>query len=229
MGILIEDPALRDRQSVFTDRAEAGRLLAAKLAPYRGADSLVLAIPAGGMPVAAAISRELGLPLDLVLVRKIQVPNNTEAGFGAVDLDGEIIFNEWILKQLKLSQEEVREQTERTKRALAHRGRVFREGRPHPSLEGKVVIIVDDGLASGYTMRGAIRYVRKRMPAKVVVAVPTGFQHAVNDLLPDTDALICLNIRSGFRFAVASAYLNWSDVSDEEVLALLAGFKQQKP
>lgn len=227
MGTLIEDPTLRDRQSVFTDRAEAGRLLAAKLTPYRGADSLMLAIPAGGMPVAAEISRTLGVPLDLVLVRKIQVPNSTEAGFGAVDPDGEITFNAWILKQLKLSEEELREQTEKTKRVLAHRERVFRGDRPFPSLEGKVVIIVDDGLASGYTMRAAIRYVRKRRPAKVVVAVPTGFQHAVNDLLPDTDALVCLNIRSGFRFAVSSAYVNWSDVSDEEVLAILAEGKER--
>jgi putative phosphoribosyl transferase len=227
MGTLIEDPTLRDRQLVFTDRAEAGRLLAVKLNPYGDSDSLVLAIPAGGMPVAAEISRALGLPLDLVLVRKIQVPNNTEAGFGAMDADGDAILNEGLLKQLKLSQEEVREQTERTKKVLAHRGRLFREGRPFPSLEGKPAIIVDDGLASGYTMRAAIRYIRKRNPAKVVVAVPTGFRHAVNDLLPETDEMVCLNIRGGFRFAVANAYVNWSDVSDEEVLAILAEGKER--
>jgi putative phosphoribosyl transferase len=229
MGMLIEDPTLRDRQSVFTDRAEAGRLLAAKLFQYGDSDSLVLAIPAGGMPVAAEISRALNLPLDLVLVRKIQMPNNTEAGFGAMDADGETIFNEGLLEQLKLSQEELREQTDRTKRVLEHRGRVFREGRPYPSLEGKVVIVVDDGLASGYTMRAAIRYVRKRRPAKVVVAVPTGFRQAVNGLLPETDEMVCLNIRSGFRFAVASAYANWSDVSDEEVFAFLAEGKERNP
>jgi predicted phosphoribosyltransferase len=222
MGTLIEDPVLRDRQSVFTDRAEAGRLLAAKLNPYRGSDGLVLAIPAGGVPVAAEISRALGVPLDLVLVRKIQVPNNTEAGFGALDLDGEAFFNEGLLAELKLSQKEVREQADRTKKVLTHRERVFREGEPFPFLEGKAVIIVDDGLASGYTMRAAVRYVRKRNPIKIVVAVPTGFRQAVHDLLPDTDEMICLNIRGGFPFAVASAYLNWSDVRDEEVLAILS-------
>ncbi len=227
MGTLIEDPTLRDRQLVFADRAEAGRRLAAKLNSYRGSDGLVLAIPAGGMPVAAEISRVLGLSLDLILVRKIQVPNNTEAGFGAMDADGETVFNEWLLTQLNLSQDELREQAEKTKNVLAHRDRVFRGGQPFPSLEGKVVIVVDDGLASGYTMRAAIRYLRKRRPAKVVVAVPTGFQHAVNELLPETDEMVCLNIRSGPRFAVAGAYANWSDVSDEEVFAILAEGKER--
>jgi putative phosphoribosyl transferase len=227
MGTIIEDPALRDRQLVFTDRAGAGRLLAAKLNPYRGSDGLVLAIPAGGVPVAAEISRALDVPLDLVLVRKIQVPNNTEAGFGAMNMDGEAIFNEGLLRQLRLSREEVQEQEERTKKVLTHRELVFREGEPFPSLKGKIVIVVDDGIASGYTMRAAVRYIRKRSPVKIVVAVPTGFRQAVNDLLPETDEMVCLNIRGGFRFAVASAYVNWSDVSDEEVLAIFAEGKER--
>jgi predicted phosphoribosyltransferase len=223
MGAVIHDIELQDRRKLFIDRAHAGRLLAQRLAQYKDTNGAVLAIPAGGVPVAAEIARGLALPLDLVIVRKIQVPFNTEVGFGAMDPDGEVIFNQWFLKQLGLTDEDVLTQVRKTKEVIAQRSQLFRGGRPFPDVRGKNVIVVDDGLASGYTMCAAVRYVRKKAPAKVIVAVPTGSAFAVEELRPQTDELVCLDIRGGFRFAVADAYENWYDVPDEEVLAILRG------
>lgn len=225
MGTVIQDSKLQDRRMLFADRAHAGRLLAEKLGGYKGSGGIVLAIPAGGVPVAAEIARALGLPLDVVVVRKLQVPWNTEAGFGAMDPDGEVILNEWFLKQLGLSEEEVQEQMKKTKDVIVRRIRLFRAGRPFPPLAGRAVIVADDGLASGYTMRAAVRSVRKQGPAKVIAAAPTGSRYTVDELLPEVDELVCLNVRSGYRFAVAEAYVNWYDVPDEEVAAILAEFR----
>ncbi|MGE5173843.1 MAG: phosphoribosyltransferase [Betaproteobacteria bacterium] len=221
MGILIEDSKLRDRRMIFNDRAEAGRLLAAKLGRYRRSDGMVLAIPAGGVPVAVEIADVLDLPMDLIVVRKVQVPYNTEVGFGAMDPEGGILFNEPLLRQLALSDDAIQQQIEKTRKVIEQRNLLFREGRPFPSLGKRTAVVVDDGLASGYTLKAAIRYVRRNIPSRIIAAVPTGSEYSVNELLPDVDELVCLNVRSGFPFAVAEAYRKWHDVRDEEVLALL--------
>ncbi len=221
MDILIEDSKLRDRRLVFKDRAEAGRLLAAELDGYRGADGMVLAIPAGGVPVAVEIAGGLDLAMDLIIVHKVQVPYNAEVGFGAMDPEGGILFNEPLLRQLALSYDAIQQQIEKTRKVIEQRNRLFREGRPFPFLGEKTAIVVDDGLASGYTLKAAVRYVRRNNPSRIIAAVPTGSAYSVKELLPEVEEIVCLNVRSGFPFAVAEAYRQWHDVRDEEVLSLL--------
>lgn len=221
MGRLIEDTALGDRTPVFQDRREAGKLLSKKLVAYKGTETTVLAVPSGGVPVASEAASALDLPMDLVIVRKIQIPYNTEAGFGAVGPDGEVLINERLLKSIGLTGDEVRAQTEKTLEIIRKRNALFRGDRPLPRLEDKSVIIIDDGLASGYTMLAAIRFVRRMKPVKIVAAVPTGSRRTVDFILPEVDVLICLNVRSAFHFAVAEAYRDWHDLTDEEVLTLL--------
>lgn len=223
MGELFEDRALRNRTRVFKDRADAGRLLAKRISSFVPPDSLVLAIPAGGIPVALEVVRELKLSLDLMIVRKIQIPGNTEAGFGAVGPDGEVIFNEDLLRGLRLSKKEIEEQVERTRKGVAARVRQFRGMRPFPEGGGRTVILIDDGLASGYTMGEAVRFLRRRQAGKILVAVPTAPQSTIDRLLPLVEEIHCLNVRTRYPFAVAEAYEDWYDLSDPEALRLLKG------
>ena len=206
---------------VFKDRKEAGRLLAQRLLGYKDVNGIVLAIPSGGVPVAAEIAKVLGLSLDVIIVRKIQLPDNTEAGFGAVGPDGEVSLNANLISQLHLTQEEVERQIQITVDTIKRRNELFRKGRQFPLLKDKVVIIVDDGLASGYTMLAAVDFIKRHKPGRVVIAVPTAPKETVDLILPRVDELVCLNVRSGFTFAVADAYENWYDLEDEEVISIL--------
>lgn len=222
MGKLIEDAALRDRVYVFKDRSAAGRLLAARLLNYRGGAARVFAIPAGGVPVAAEIAQALEVPLDLVIVRKIQLPWTTEAGFGALNPAGEAVFNEDLMALFHLAPAEIEVQLQKTLANLKERETRLRHNRPYPDLADAAVIIVDDGLASGYTMRTAISFLKGKGAGKTIVAVPTGAAQTVHDLLPLTDELVCLNVRGGWSFAVATAYEDWYDLTEEEVLEIMA-------
>lgn len=227
LGKLIADPALKDRTLVFADRAAAGRLLAERLLGYRGQAVRLFAIPAGGVPVAAEIARRLEIPLDLIIVRKIQLPWTTEAGFGALNPAGEAVFNEDLLGRMSLSKEEIAVQTEKAAASMRRREERLRQGKPYPILADATVIVVDDGLASGYTMRAAVQFLRHQGAGRVIVAVPTASVRTVQDLLPEVDQLICLNVRSGWSFAVADAYENWYDLDEGEVLEILASLEQQ--
>jgi putative phosphoribosyl transferase len=218
---IIEDPKLRNRSLVFFDRDDAGLRLAQALEQFRDKDAIVLAIPSGGVPVGLAISSRLKLPIDLLIIRKIPVPGNPESGFGAVSLEGDIVLNEPMVRMLGLSQAEIEELAEPVKEELETRNRVFRGARPEPAMNGRIVILVDDGLASGYTMMTAVRAVRRRMPSKVVVAVPTASASIIRLLAPEVDLIVCPNVRSGYSFAVADAYRNWYDLDREEVVNLL--------
>jgi len=221
MGKLIEDPSLRDRRFVFRDRGDAGAQLAARLKDYQGRQAHLYAIPAGGVPVAAPIARLLALPLDLIIVRKIQLPWTTEAGFGALDPDGRALFNEDLLQAVSLTPAEIDTQVQKTLASLRDREARLRAGRPYPHLQGRPAIIVDDGLASGYTMRAALQFLQGKGAGDLVVAVPTGSERTVGALIPLVDTLVCLNVRRGLSFAVAEAYENWYDVQEREVAAIL--------
>ncbi|MGC9515119.1 phosphoribosyltransferase [Methanocrinis sp.] len=218
---IIEDPDLRDRWGVFGDRREAGEHLARFVERWRGEDAMVLAIPSGGVPIGLAVSEDLDLPLDLLIIRKIPIPGNPEAGFGAISLEGDLVLNPPLVRMLGLSAEEIEELSKPVREELEERNRLFREGRPEPVLRGKIAILVDDGLASGYTMMAAVRMVRRREPSRIVVAVPTASLGTVRLLAEEVDEIACPNIRSGASFAVADAYRNWYDLSREEVLKLL--------
>lgn len=224
MGKLIEDRSLRDKLLVFKDRKEAGVLLSKSLSGYKGTGNIVLAIPSGGVSVAVEIARALMLSLDVVIVRKIQIPFNPEAGFGAVGPDGKVIFNEELLRRLDLSEEEIERQIHKTKDIIRLRNEIFRKGQDFPSIKNRTVIIVDDGLATGYTMLAAVDFVKRQEPQKVVVAVPTGSKKTLDTILTHVDELFCLNMRSSYTFAVAEAYENWYDLEDEEVISILNNF-----
>jgi putative phosphoribosyl transferase len=225
MGRLIEDPALRDRIHVFIDRFNAGQHLAAQLEGYRGTDLCLFAIPAGGVPVAVEIAQALAIPLDLIIVRKIQLPWTTEAGFGALDPGGQAIFNEELLRNMPLSQQDIETQVKKTAEGLQQREKRLRRGKPYAILSGRTVLVVDDGLASGYTMRAAVGFLKAKGAGKIIIAVPTASERTARELLPLVDELYCPNVRSGFSFAVADAYENWYDLTEEEVLALLPTVK----
>lgn len=211
---------------VFKDRKEAGRLLAENLIKYKSSDSIIFGIPSGGIPVASEIATALNLPMDLIIVRKIQIPYNPEAGFGAMGPDGEIILNEILLDQLRLTEDEIKTQIKKTMDVIKKRNQLFREERPFPSLKGKIVIIVDDGLASGFTMLAAIKFIKTKVPRKIVIAVPTASSRTLEIILPEIDELICLNVKRRFPFAVADAYKNWYDLTDKEVLDIIKKSKK---
>jgi len=218
---LITEDSLRDKIYVFEDRTDAGRKLAQKLTDYSNTNAIILAIPSGGVPVAFEAAKFLNLQMDLIIVRKIQIPWNTEAGFGAVSPDGEAIFNEELLKRLDLSKGEIDSQIKKTQEILTRRNEIFRAGKAFPEIKNKTVILVDDGLASGYTMFSAVQFVRKQYPKEIITAVPTGSQRTVELILKKVDKLICLNIRTGYSFAVADAYRNWYDLTDKEIISIL--------
>ena len=221
MGNLIEDPALRDHIHVFFDRTSAGQRLAVHLEAYREGEVHLFAIPAGGVPVAAEISRALAIPLDIIIVRKIQFPWTTEAGFGALDPAGQATLNEDLLRRMPLSPAEIEAQINKTAAVIQQREESLRGGKPYARLNGQAALVVDDGLASGYTMRAALQFLRAQGAGRLIVAVPTGSERTVWELLPLVDELYCLNVRGGFSFAVADAYENWYDLTEGEVLEVI--------
>ena len=221
MGKLIQDENLKNKVFVFEDRDEAGEKLAEFLKSLIDKNSIVLAIPSGGVPVGKKISQKLKIPFDLILVKKITYPWNTEAGFGAVSIEGDYILNKEAVEYSGLTDEIIETQKEKTIQTLKHRNEIFRKNRPFPDLTGKTVVIVDDGLASGYTMLTAIQMVKRKNPKKIIIAVPTCSKSAVDKLLPEVDAIVCLNYRDFYPYAVADAYKNWYDLTDEDVLYYL--------
>ena len=224
---IIEEPTYRERTFVFRDRLHAGRLLAERLQEYAGKRNVILlALPAGGVPVGYMVTKELCIPMDIMVVRKVQIPWNTEAGFGALTWDGETVLNEPLVRHLRLTRGIIEESISNTERIIQERLRKFRGDRPMPDLESKVVILVDDGLASGFTMLAAARSASKKKPEKIVVAAPTGSMGAIELLAPEVDEIVCLNIRSGPVFAVADAYENWYDLTDEEVMEILKEYEE---
>lgn len=226
-----DEPQLRDRVEVFKDRTHAGRLLAGKLAKIMGnlGSAVIVAIPSGGVPVGYVLAGELHIPLDLILVRKIPIPWEPEAGFGAVTFDGHIFLNESLARLLRLSKDEIDKSIEKAKKGLEERTKKFLSAMKEELLAkvaGRSAILVDDGLASGYTMLASVESIKKRKPDKIIVAVPTGSISAIHLVSPKVDKLVCLNMRSEHHFAVADAYEKWRDVSEEEALKLVREFQE---
>jgi len=224
MGEIRDDPRLRDREYVFSDRHDAGRRLGEFL---RGLSAIprpvVLAIPAGGVPVGRELASALHSPFSLAIVRKIRIPGTTESGFGAVAWDGEVLINEEFRAALHLSAAEVKQAVSDTRQNVRERLARFMDNRPPHIPEGATMILTDDGLASGFTMLAAIRSIRKQHPGRIIVAVPTGSLSAVRRVAEEADLVACLNIRSGRTFAVADAYMQWYDLGDSEVTREIRG------
>lgn len=220
-GKLIEEPRLRNKTFVFEDRPHAGTVLAEKLKDYAGTNAVIFAIPAGGVPVAAVLATRLQVPLEVLVVRKIHIPWNKEAGFGALSGDGTILFNEPLLALLGLTQEEIERCIAAEKEEIKKRLKLFRDDKPFPDITGKTAIVVDDGLASGFTMLVALSSLRKKEPKELVVAVPTASMSALQTIGPEADTIVCLNVRAGRTFAVADAYKKWYDLGNKDVVAIL--------
>ncbi len=216
-------PDLKNRRFIFDDRDHAGLILAELLRPYyeNRPQTIVLGIPSGGVPIAIQISRNLVLPMDLLIIRKIPVPGNPEAGMGAITLSGEMFLNEDLIYHLGITPEQIEGQIQRVKKELVERNGLFRKNRPEPDLEGKTVIIADDGLASGFTTLAAVETCKKAGATRMVVAAPTGSDTAISRLSGKVDEIFCPNIRSGQYFAVAEAYRNWYDLDRNEVVKRL--------
>jgi predicted phosphoribosyltransferase len=216
-------PELRNRIRVFRDRAAAGKVLTNMMKAYRKTESIVLAVPAGGVAVAAVIARKLDLPLDVLVVSKITPPWNSEVGYGAVAFDGTVILNQELLSQFHLSQEEIQKGIKKTEEKVNRRLKALRGNLPLPDFSKKI-ILVDDGLASGFTLRVAIEALRKAGSHHILLAVPTAHKESIVKMIGMVEAIYCPNIREGWQFAVADAYEHWRDLDEEEVKKILIEF-----
>ncbi len=221
---MVELSELRDKIRVFRNRTQAGEVLAGMLQAFRRTETIVMAIPSGGLPVAVVIAKELDLPLEVAVVSKITLPWNTEAGYGAVAFDGTMQLNQDLLLYLNLTERQIEEGKDKTFRKVLRRVKSFREDRPFPDVSQKTVILVDDGLASGFTLLVAVEALRKAGARSLVVAVPTGSWNSVLRVSGKVEVLYCANIRQGGQFAVADAYKNWFDVEEEEALNIYRTF-----
>jgi len=207
---------------MFENRADAGRQLGKALIGYRDSDVLVLAIPRGGVEVGYYVAEELDIPLSIVVVRKLPFPHNPEAGFGAIAEDGSTFFVDKVYNQIpsKLVDEIIEEQKQEVKRRIE----VLRDGKPLPDITGKTVILVDDGIAMGSTIRAAIKLCRNKKANKVIAAAPVAGPATATELAEVADDVVILEEPPFFR-AVAEVYRNWYDVGDDEVISIMQSRK----
>jgi len=203
---------------MFRDRTEAGKKLAEKLIKYKAnKEAIILALPRGGVPVAFEVAKKLKIPLDLIIVRKLPMPDNPEAGIGALSETGEIIWQ----PQKELYPENVVEEILiEQKKEIERRIKILRGGRKLQSLKNKIIILIDDGLAMGSTMKAALKTAKKEGAKKVVVAVPVAGKDVLERIKKEADEVICLEVPLFFQ-AVAQVYENWYDLDDQEGLKIM--------
>ncbi|WP_340121649.1 phosphoribosyltransferase [Methylobacter svalbardensis] len=206
---------------LFRDKTEAGRILADRLAAYANyPDTMVLALPRGGVPVAFEVAEALNLPLDIFVVRKLGLPGHEEFAIGAIASGGARVLNQDLIRQLSLSDEIIEHIVAREQRELERRERTYRGQRPMLDVRDRTIIIIDDGLATGSSMRAAIAALRQKRPAKLIVAVPVGARMTCSELEALADEVICLETPENFS-AVGLWYRDFSQTTDEEVIDLL--------
>ena len=205
---------------LFADRADAGRQLAENLEPLRGQDIVVLGLPRGGVPVAFEVAKALGAPLDVLVVRKLGVPYQPELAFGAIGEGGIRVINNAVVGEADLAGDEMAAVEARQRAELERRSERFRLGHAHVPVEGRVAVIVDDGVATGATARAACQVARAQGARRVVLAVPIGGHDIVDRFAGYADDVVCLHTPDVF-FAVGQAYCNFTQTSDDEVVALL--------
>jgi predicted phosphoribosyltransferase len=207
---------------LFEDRIDAGRMLAEQLTKYAGRDDVtVLALPRGGVPVAFEVSKALNAPLDVFLVRKLGLPGNEELAMGAVASGGVRVRNNEVVDFYRIPDTVIDSVAEKEKRELERRERAYRGDRPMPSIAGRIVILVDDGLATGTTMRAAVVALRSYKPARIVIAVPTAPSEACEGFRKEVDEVFCATTPVLFR-AIGAFYEDFTQTTDEEVRSLLS-------
>jgi len=204
----------------FRDREQAGRALAAAMKELTGDEVVVLAIPRGGAVVGSEVARGLGAQLDVIVTRKIGAPGEPEYALGAVTQTGEVILDETAVEVLRVPEEYLDREAARQWDEVKDRMRRFRGARPLPSLKGKVVVLVDDGIATGSTMFAALKYVKMQAPKSLVVAIPVGPTETIAKLAPEVDRVVCLETPEPF-FAIGQFYSDFKQVEDDEVRRIL--------
>lgn len=206
---------------MFRDRIEAGKLLGNALAFLKGKkDVIVLAIPRGGVPVGKEVAEMIGAPLDIVITRKVGAPGNPELAVGAVTQDGEMILDEKLVRMLGVSKDYLKREAARQVEEIRLRKEKYRGKRPFPKLEGKTVVIVDDGIATGSTIKAAIQTVKKTNPAVIIVASPVGPPDTVAELSESVDRVVCLSTPEYFE-AIGQFYEEFPQVDDVTVKSIL--------
>ena len=212
---------MNDDLKTYVDRREAGRILAARLSHYANRnDVVVLALPRGGVPVGYEVASALGAPLDVFLVRKLGTPGHRELAMGAIASGGIRVLNDDVVRWYGIRDEAIETIAREEALELERREHAYRAQRPAPVLAGRVVILVDDGLATGSTMRAAAQAVRTRQPSRVVVAVPVGAKQTCLELSDIADEVVCARMPEPFS-AVGQWYLNFAQTEDDEVRELL--------
>lgn len=212
---------LHRARPLFIDRKDAGEKLAPRLIHYRDSQAIVMAVPRGGVEVGAPLAQALDLPLDVLVVRKLPIPWNPEMGMGAVTAEGFVLLDEPLVREIGLGPAQVEKIAQQVRQEIERRRQLYRGDRPEPQWPGKIAIIVDDGLATGYTVLAAIKSLRSQRPEKIVVAVPVASTHAASLVEAEADEFIALAIADTASFAVADYYHHWTDLSDAEVMTLL--------
>jgi predicted phosphoribosyltransferase len=206
---------------LFRDRSDAGRQLAARVSAYANRpDVLVLALPRGGVPVGFEVARELNTPLDVFLVRKLGLPGQEELAMGAIATSGVRVLNDDVVQTLQIPEEVIDEVAAREQQELQRRERLYRDDRPPCPVRGRTVILVDDGLATGSTMRAAVAALRQQHPARIIVAVPVGAAQTCTELETEADEVVCIHTPEPF-YAVGLWYSQFSQTTDAEVHELL--------
>ena len=212
----------RTKAMIYRDRSEAGRRLAVHLMDYANrADVLVLALPRGGVPVAYEVAKALRAPLDIFLVRKLGVPGHEELAMGAIATGGVRVLNEDVMRYISITDAAIDAVAAKEQRELERREQLYRGDRPAPDVRGKTVLLVDDGLATGSTMRAAAAALRQQQPARIVVAVPVSAVQTCDEYRMGVDEIVCAVTPEPFH-AVGMWYEDFSQTTDEEVRGLLA-------
>ena len=215
-------------EPVFENRYDAGRKLAEKMGDLAHKDAVVLGIPNGGVAVAMGVALAIGADFDLVISRKIPLPLSPEGGFGSITDDGTIILDEAMVKHAGLTRQQIDFQVNQVRANVKQRSLLYHKDRRPLSLTNRMVVIVDDGFASGYTMKAAIASIRKRKPASVIAAVPVGPEKVVEDIRKVADRVITCVIGTNPEFYVSDYYRTWYDVTDNEALTCLKEFSMRK-
>jgi putative phosphoribosyl transferase len=204
----------------FQNRSQAGKLLAEELTYLKDKKAVVLGIPRGGIVVAKYLAREIGADLDIVISRKLGAPNQSELAVGALAESGEVYLNQYVVNELGVSESYIEEEKERQMAEIKRRSQLIRSVLPRMPLKDRVVLITDDGVATGATMQAAVWAIRREKPRKLIVAIPVASEEAVTRLAQDVDELVCLRMPANFM-AVGQFYYQFSQVTDEEVLEIL--------
>ncbi len=213
---------------LFQDRREAGQALARELASFKGSSNLiVLGIPRGGVVVGHEIAKALGAPIDVYITRKIGAPHNPELAIGAVASDGTLIIDQQLVRRLGVDEDYIEEESKRQKDEISRRLSEYRGDRPSPQLAGKIVILVDDGVATGATTLVTIRAIKAQDPSELVLAVPVGPRDSIESLRQEVDKIVCLHAPEIF-WAVGAFYNVFDQTSDAEVKALLQIDQEQE-